>query len=56
MVQVIAKNGDMLLPSNRHGKVRHMLKEGRATIIKTDPFTIQLKYDHTNPQGVKTAR
>lgn len=53
MIQVIAKNGEMLPPSNRHGKVRHMLKDGQATIVKKNPFTIQLKYDHTKPQTAK---
>lgn len=53
MIQVIAKNGEKLPPSNRHGRVRHMLKDGQAVIVKTDPFTIQLKYDHTKTQTAK---
>ncbi len=45
MVYVISKNGERLMPTKRLGKVRHMLKNGLAVIIKHDPFTIQLTYD-----------
>lgn len=44
---VISKSGERLMPTSRLGKVRHMLKDGRATIYKHDPFTIQLTYDTT---------
>ena len=47
MVYVINKNGNPLMPTNRHGKVRRMLKEGKAKVIKRTPFTIQLNYDAT---------
>lgn len=36
------------MPSTRHGKVKHLLKEGKAKVIKKNPFTIQLLYDTTN--------
>lgn len=36
------------MPTNRHGKVRRMIKEGKATIISKNPFTIQLHYSTSN--------
>ena len=33
------------MPTDRHGKVRHLLKDGKAKVIKRCPFTIQLLYD-----------
>ena len=47
MVYVINKNGNPLMPTNRHGNVRRMLKEGKSKVIKRTPFTIQLNYDAT---------
>jgi hypothetical protein len=44
-VFVISKEGKKLMPTERYGKVRHMLKDGRAVIYKRNPFTIQLTYD-----------
>ena len=44
-VFVISKDGKPLMPMNKLGKVRHMLKDGRAVIYKRNPFTIQLTYD-----------
>lgn len=52
MVYVLNKNGQPLMPTNRHGKVRRLLKSGQAKVIKRCPFTIQLLYDsttHTQP-------
>jgi hypothetical protein len=45
MVYVLSKEGKPLMPTNRHGKVRHLLKDGKAKVIKRTPFTIQLLYD-----------
>ena len=45
MVFVISKNGERLMPTKRLGKVRHLLKNNQATIVKHNPFTIQLKYE-----------
>ena len=45
MVYVISKNGHPLMPTMRHGKVRRMLKENKATVVKRCPFTIQLLYE-----------
>jgi len=48
MVYVISKNGQPLMPTHRHGKVRRLLKEGKANVIKKTPFTIQLLFETTN--------
>ncbi len=46
MVKVIAKSGVPLHDTKRHGKVRHLLKNGNAVIVSKEPFTIQLAYEH----------
>ena len=48
MVYVLNKEGQPLMPTNRHGKVKHLLKEGKAVIVKRCPFTIQLTYEVKN--------
>ena len=48
MVYVLDKNGHPLMPTNRHGKVKHLLKEGKAKVVKRCPFTIKLTYETTN--------
>ena len=48
MVYVLNKEGQPLMPTNRHGKVKHLLKEGKAIVVKRCPFTIQLTYDVKN--------
>ena len=48
MVYVLNKDGQPLMPTDRHGKVRHLLKEGKAKVVKRCPFTIQLLYNSTN--------
>ena len=45
MVFVISKNGERLMPTKRLGKVRHLLKNNKAMVIKHNPFTIQVTYD-----------
>ena len=44
-VFVISKSGKPLMPTKRLGKVRHLLKDGTATIYSRHPFAIQLTYD-----------
>lgn len=44
MVYVLDVNGDPLMPTDRHGKVRRLLKLRRAKVVKRTPFTIQLLY------------
>lgn len=48
MVYVIGRNGQPLMPTNRHGKVKHLLKSGKAKVVKRCPFTIKLLYSNTN--------
>ena len=48
MVYVINKNGQPLMPTENHAKVRILLKNKKAKVIKTCPFTIQLAYDSTH--------
>lgn len=45
MVYVLNINGQPLMPTQRHGKVRRLLKAGKAKVIKRCPFTIQLLYE-----------
>jgi hypothetical protein len=44
MVNVVSVDGRLLKPTKRHGKVRHLLNDGKAVIVKKKPFTIQLNY------------
>ncbi len=44
MVYVLDINGQPLMPTERHGKVRRMLKSGKAKVVKRCPFVIQLSY------------
>ena len=48
MVYVLNKDGKPLMPTERHGKVRRMLKEGLAKVVTRKPFTIQLTYETTS--------
>lgn len=47
MVYVLSNDGQPLMPTARHGKVRRLLKEGKARVVKRCPFTIQLLYEST---------
>ena len=42
---VISKDGERLMPTLRPGRVRHLLNDGKAKIVKRQPFTIQLLYE-----------
>lgn len=44
---VISQQGERLMPTTRYGKVRHLLKTGKAVIYSRRPFTIQLTYETT---------
>lgn len=48
MVYVQDINGQPLMPTTRHGKIKHLLREGKAKVIKRCPFTIQLLYNNTS--------
>ena len=45
MVYVISENGQPLMPTSRHGKVRRLLNNKKAKVVKRCPFTIQLLYE-----------
>ena len=47
MVYVLHKDGNPLMPTERHGRVRWMLKDGRAVVVRSNPFTIRLTYKTT---------
>ena len=47
MVYVLDITGQPLMPTDRHGKVKHLLKDGKAKVVKRCPFTIQLLYTTT---------
>ncbi len=48
MVYVLNVHGQPLMPTARYGKVRRMLNEKQAKVIKRCPFTIQLLYETTD--------
>ena len=44
-VYVISKTGQPLMPTQRFGKVRRLLKNKQAKVIRRCPFTIKLLYE-----------
>lgn len=48
MVYILSQDGQPLMPTSRHGKVKHLLKDGKAKVIRRCPFTIQLLYRSTD--------
>ena len=47
MVYVLDIEGKPLMPTGRHGKVRRLLRDGLAHVVRLQPFTIQLDYEST---------
>ena len=47
MVYVQDINGKALMPTERHGKVRRLLRDGKAVVVMREPFTIRLTYQST---------
>ena len=47
MVYVLDTDGQPLMPTTRHGKVRRLLNSHLAKVVKRCPFTIQLLYQTT---------
>jgi len=39
MVFVLSIEGQPLMPTKRHGKVRRLLKQGLAKVVKAKPFS-----------------
>ena len=48
MVYVLNVNGQPLMPTKRHRKIRMLLNSNKAKVINRCPFTIQLLYETTN--------
>lgn len=48
MVYVQNSNGQPLMPTENHAKVRILLKQNKAVVVKRCPFTIKLTYKSTN--------
>ena len=44
-VYVQDKDGNPLMPTTRFGWVRRSLKSGKAVVVQSHPFTIQLTYE-----------
>lgn len=44
MVYVQDIDGKPMMPTTRHGKVRRLLKDSKAIVVNTCPFTIKLMY------------
>ena len=45
VVYVLDKNGQPLMPTSRFGKVRRLLRDRKAKVVKHCPFTIRLLYE-----------
>lgn len=45
LVYVLKQNGQPFMPTERFGKVRRLLKEGKAKVVRREPFTIRLLYE-----------
>ena len=44
-VYVVDMNGQPLMPTQRFGKVRRLLRDKKAQVVKRCPFTIRLLYE-----------
>ena len=44
-VYVLDKNGQPLMPTQRFGNVRRMLRDKKAKVVRREPFTIRLLYE-----------
>ena len=45
LVYVLKQNGQPFMPTERFGKVRRLLKEGKSKVVRREPFTIKLLYE-----------
>ena len=45
LVYVLKQNGQPFMPTERFGKVRRLLKEKKAKVVRRKPFTIKLLYE-----------
>lgn len=49
MVYIVSIDNKPLMPTNRHGKVRRLLRDKKAKVLSREPFTIKLLYDIEYP-------
>lgn len=47
MIYVKSKDGRILMPSERNGRIGYLLRHGKAHVISRVPFVVQLDYDNT---------
>ena len=47
MVYILDIDNNPLMPTERHGHVRRLLRDGKACVVKRTPFTIKLSYRTT---------
>lgn len=47
MIYVKSKDGKILMPSERNGRIGYLLRHGKAHVISRVPFVVQLDYDNT---------
>ena len=47
MVYILDIDNNPLMPTERHGHVRRLLRDGKACVVKRTPFTIKLNYQTT---------
>ena len=48
MVYVLSNTGNALMPTERYGKIRRLLRDGMAVVVRREPFTIRLLYETDN--------
>lgn len=61
MIYIVNKHNESLMSTNRHSHIRKLIKQGKAVVINSKPFTVKLKYetaDVTQPLycGIDTGR
>lgn len=47
MVYILDIDNNPLMPTERHGHVRRLLRDGKACVVKRTPFTIKMNYRTT---------
>ena len=48
MIYVLNSKGEPLMPTGRHGRIRHLLRDKKAFIVNYHPFTVQLTKERSN--------
>lgn len=47
MIYVKSKDGKVIMPSERRGRIGYLLRHGKAHVVSCVPFVVQLDYDST---------